>query len=499
MASAIRPDDQRGFEPFEQLPDAILVVDRQGIIRYANRQAGRLFGQEPAALVSAPIEALLPEQLRNCHIGHRAKYSAEPSLRPMGTGLEPAGRRADGTTFPVDVVLNPIKHLDEPMVLAIVRDATARRVAEEDLRECRTMFEKLYEHSPDALVVVDETGKIDRVNAQAEALFGLPRERMLGQSIEMLVPERLRERHLAHRVSYMNAPKTRPMGTDLPLLAQRADGSEFPVDISLSPIEIDERRVVLAVLRDITERKRAEAQMQLLLREVNHRAKNILSVVQAIAQRTLASSSEEFISRFSERIQGLSLSNDLLIRNQWQNVPLAELVHSQLAHFEDLLESRIAVRGPDLRITAGAAQVIGMALHELATNAGKYGALSTDTGRVDIVWRVEPAAGAAGHHFMMEWSENGGPTVVAPTRHGFGWSVLCELTKVSLGAHVTLEYPPTGVVWHLECPADQVREDDAAQMNVVASSKPTSNHGPELTRRTKRPFSAGRRPRAPVS
>jgi PAS domain S-box-containing protein len=334
-------------------------------------------------------------------------------------------------------------------------------------QQSRMMFEKLYEYSPDAIVVVDEMGKIDRVNVQAEALFGLPRERMLGQSVEMLVPERWRNRHQAHRVNYMKDPKTRPMGTDLQLLAQRADGSEFPVDIMLSPIEIEPRRVVLAVVRDITERKRAEAHLQLLMREVNHRAKNILSVVQAIAQRTLASSSQDFISRFGERIRGLSVSNDLLVRNQWQNVPLAELVRSQLAHFADLLESRIAVRGPDLRITAAAAQVIGMALHELATNAGKYGALSTDTGHVDIVWRLE-RAGADGHRFSIEWSENGGPTVVAPTRRGFGWSVLCQLTKESLGADVTLEYAPTGVVWRLGCPVDRVREGEAAQKNVVA-------------------------------
>jgi PAS domain S-box-containing protein len=497
MASAIQPDDQRGFESFEQIPDAIIVVDRQGIIRYANRQAGRLFGHEPATLLSTPIEGLLPEHLRQRHVGHRTKYCAESHLRPMGTGLEPVGCRADGTTFPVDVMLNPITRLDEPMVLAAVRDATDRRAAEEDLRQCRTMFEKFYEHSPDALVVVDETGKIDRVNAQAEALFGLTRERMLGQSIEMLVPGRLRDQHLAHRTRYMKDPKTRPMGTDLQLFGQRVDGSEFPVDIMLSPIEIEQRRVVLAVVRDITERKRAEAHVQLLMREVNHRAKNILSVVQAMAQRTLASSAQEFVSRFSERIRGLSASNDLLVRNEWQNVPLGELVRSQLAHFADLLESRIAVRGPDLRIKAAAAQVIGMALHELATNAGKYGALSTDNGHVEIVWRLDRAAGE--HRFTMEWGERGGPTVVAPTRRGFGWSVLCELTKVSLGADVALEYPPTGVIWRLGCPADRVREGDAAQRNVVASSEPTSNCGSEVGRRTKRLSSMGRRPRAPVS
>src|SRR5260370_27464230 len=111
MASGIRPDDQLGFELFELLPDAILVVDRRGVIRYANRQAGQLFGQEPITLVSAPVEALLPEHLRERHIAHRAKYNLEPRMRPVGTGLDLLARRADGTTFPVDIMLNPLKHL----------------------------------------------------------------------------------------------------------------------------------------------------------------------------------------------------------------------------------------------------------------------------------------------------------------------------------------------------------------------------------------------------
>jgi len=324
-------------------------------------------------------------------------------------------------------------------------------------QQSRMMFEKLYEYSPDAIVVVDEMGKIDRVNVQAEALFGLPRERMLGQSIEMLVPERLRDRHLAHRVNYMKDPKTRPMGSDLQLMAQRADGSEFPVDIMLSPIEIEQRRVVLAVVRDITERKRAEEHLQLLMREVNHRAKNILSVVQAIAQRTLASSSQDFISRFSERIRGLSVSNDLLVRNQWQNVPLAELVRSQLAHFADLLESRIAVRGPDLRITAAAAQVIGMALHELATNAGKYGSLSTNTGRVDVGW------GSDGKSLTMSWTEREGPPVSAPKRHGFGTIVMEAMAARSVDGKVDLAYAPSGLTWRLTCPAANALEPSEHQ------------------------------------
>jgi len=140
---------------------------------------------------------------------------------------------------------------------------------------------------------------------------------------------------------------------------------------------------------------------------------------------------------------------------------------AQLAHFGGLLESRIVVRGPDLRITSAAAQVIGMALHELATNAAKYGALSTPGGCVEIVWSLEED-GAGGHRFTMEWIESGGPTVVTPTRRGFGWTVLCQMTNASLEADVTLEYAPTGVVWHLECPADRVREGDAARRTELA-------------------------------
>ena len=121
------------------------------------------------------------------------------------------------------------------------------------------------------------------------------------------------------------------------------------------------------------------------------------------------------------------------------------------------MNGRIAIRGPDLKITAAAAQPIGMALHELATNAAKYGALSTKTGHVNIEWRLE-RVGASAHWFTMQWIESSGPTVVAPRRHGFGWSVLSELTQMSLGADVVLEYASTGLVWRLSCAADRVCE-----------------------------------------
>ena len=158
--------------------------------------------------------------------------------------------------------------------------------------------------------------------------------------------------------------------------------------------------------------------MQLLMREINHRAKNMLSVVQAIAHQTAAKNPEEFVERFSERIQAFSANQDLLVRNEWRGVEIDDLVSAQLAHFAGLIGSRIAMHGLKLRLTAAAAQAIGLALHELAANAGKYGALSTAEGGVDIFW------GSEGDTFTISWTERDGPPVPPPERRGFGTVVM---------------------------------------------------------------------------
>jgi len=210
-----------------------------------------------------------------------------------------------------------------------------------------------------------------------------------------------------------------------------------------------ERRAasVVGTVADITERKEHDEKERLLIREINHRAKNMLSVVDAIAHQTVAKNSDDFIERFSERIQALSANQDLLVRNEWNGVEIADLVHAQLAHFAGLIDSRIDVHGPKLRLNAASAQAIGLALHELATNAGKYGALSTDTGRVAVHWRTD------GHTLTMSWTERGGPRVSAPQRRGFGTIVMETLAERSVDGTVELDYPPSGLTWRLTCPA----------------------------------------------
>ncbi len=215
-----------------------------------------------------------------------------------------------------------------------------------------------------------------------------------------------------------------------------------------------ERRAVSlgGTVQDITERKEREEKEHLLMREVNHRAKNMLSVVDSIAHQTAARNPEDFIERFSERIQALSANQDLLVRNEWKGVEIKDLVHAQLAPFADLIGSRIAAHGPRLRLMPASAQAIGLALHELTTNAGKYGALSTDTGRLDICW------GTDGDTFTMTWTERDGPPVSAPKQRGFGTIVMETMAERSVDGAVDLEYPPSGLTWRLICPAANALE-----------------------------------------
>jgi PAS domain S-box-containing protein len=228
----------------------------------------------------------------------------------------------------------------------------------------------------------------------------------------------------------------------------------------------DRRAVsIVGIAADVTERKEREDERKqreekehLLMREINHRAKNMLSVVDAIAHQTAARSPEDFVDRFSERIQALSANQDLLIRNEWRGVDVEDLVRAQLAHFADLICTRIAMQGPKLRLNPASAQAIGLALHELATNAGKYGALS-DTGRVNVCW------GTDGKAFTMTWTEHDGPPVSPPHRRGFGTVVMKEMVERSVDGRVELDCPPSGVTWRVSCPAVNALEPTASRQS----------------------------------
>ena len=262
----------------ESTPDAIVMVNVTGRIVLVNSQAERVFGYERAELLGQAVEVLLPHRYRGAHLGHRSGFFGAPRTRTMGAGLELHGLRKDGGEFPVEISLSPIHTEEGAMVMSAIRDITDRKRADQK-------FKDLLEAAPDAMVIVDSQGRIVLVNSQAVKLFGWSRAELLGQQIELLVPERYSDRHPDHRHRFFAEPRSRAMGAGLDLYGRRKDGSEFPVEISLSPLDTEEGLFVSSAIRDVTERK----QIERALREKNLELENAALV----KDRFLASMSHE--------------------------------------------------------------------------------------------------------------------------------------------------------------------------------------------------------------
>ncbi len=199
---------------------------------------------------------------------------------------------------------------------------------------------------------------------------------------------------------------------------------------------------------DVTDQLLAEEHTKLLMSELNHRTKNMLSVVQAVARQTVRSAGAgEFLETFDARLQSLAASNDLLLRHDWSGVQLHELVEAQLAHLGDLVGTRITVSGPPLRVFSQGAQTLGMALHELSTNSLKYGALSEPAGRVELSWERLDGSG-----WQIAWRETTSTPPVAPTRRGFGHTVIVNMVNATFGAEVQIDFAESGFRWQAVIP-----------------------------------------------
>lgn len=337
----------------------------------------------------------------------------------------------------------------------LAKEIIERRSTEANLKASEERLRAVVNTAIDAIVVIDEHGIVQSVNPAAERIFGHRENEIVGKSVNVLIPEPDRSAHEGHIAAYLKTGVSNIIGIGREVEAQRKDGETFPVDLALTEWHMSGMRFFTGIMRDITERKQTEERVRLVMRELSHRIKNVLAVVQSMAWQTARTSNDltDFSKRFANRIEALACSHNLLIDRDWQGVRIEDLVRGQLRLFG--AEERLGTHGPDLVLQPEAAQSLGLALHELATNASKYGALMRPAGRIEVGWSVD-LAGTAKRRFRMTWRESGGPEVGPPHRRGFGRTVIKDMTEKALNGRVALEFSPRGLFWQFTGPAIDV-------------------------------------------
>lgn len=358
--------------------------------------------------------------------------------------------RADGRIVHADLAVGCVRDDSGTVAyfISTVQDISARKQAELALAQSEQRFRALADNISQLAWIADRDWSITWYNQRWYDFTGTTPDEVMGWAWQRVHhPDHVDRVVASIRHSHATGE---PWEDTFPLRGRDGDYRWFLS--RAQPIRDATGAIALwfGTNTDITEQLAREAQVRLLMREVNHRSKNMLAVVHAVARQTLATSPEDFVARFDERIQALAASHDLLVANDWRGVDLGELVRSQLAHFADLVGERITIAGPPVRLTAAAAQMIGMVVHELATNAGKYGALRGPEGRVAIAWACDE------ERFSLAWTEGGGPAVREPQRQGFGSRVTGQMARTALSAAVTIDYRPTGLAWRLEAPASRI-------------------------------------------
>ena len=364
-------------------------------------------------------------------------------------------RMRGDTRMTIDFMLSPIRD-EEGLISLLVPsgfDITERKRAETALKQSHDTYLRLIEDNPFGVYLINSDFRVVQFSAGVKKVFAHTPS-LLGQDLADIVLVLWQEPFASEVVAqFRHTLDTGETYHSTALGHQRATMEKVAsYDWQIMRVKMPNGEFgVVCYFYDTTEIQNYERHIKLLMGEVNHRSKNLLAVVQAITRQTARTTDPDtFAILLSERIRGLAASQDLLVKNQWTNVAVADLVRAQLAHFNNMIGTRVLMEGPPVHLSASSAQGIGMALHELATNALKHGALSNSSGRIRIYWENGFAAEPI---FVMHWLEEGGPEVVAPTRKGFGNRVIERMAEEAVGGKVEIEYRSSGLYWKLTAPS----------------------------------------------
>ncbi|CCE03234.1 PAS domain S-box protein [Bradyrhizobium sp. STM 3809] len=423
--------------------DAILSTTTDGIVRSWNAACQAKLGYSADEMIGRSIAEIIPAELRDEALRIRQRVARGESVENFETVRLAKG----GRPIEVCVTFSPIRCDGVGAIIGIsgvLRDVTQLRQTERSA----AMLAAIVASSSDGVVSKTLDGTITSWNKSAERIFGFSEAEMINRSIRTIIPA---ERQ-AEEDRILATVLSGEMIDNFETVRLRKDGALIDVSVTVSPVRDSAGRIIGAskIVRDITDKRQTRAQLRTLLAEVNHRSKNMLSLVQAIARQMTRHGRRLDLDRFLERLQAIASNQDLLIENDWRFIPLGDLVRSQLGAFRHLIGNRIAIDGPQIELTPEAAQAIGMAVHELATNAAKYGSLSGGDGRVMLGWSRD------GDHFDMSWRESGGPPVSRPEHSGFGGRVISDMVRAGLDGEVEVEFAPSGLRWHLRCPLQRI-------------------------------------------
>ncbi|MDX6749725.1 HWE histidine kinase domain-containing protein [Geminicoccaceae bacterium 1502E] len=441
------------------LPAAVYVCGADGILVRHNRKAAELWGREPVPGDAA--ERFCGSFRLYWSDGRPLAHHETPMADTLRSGrphrnVEVQVEQPGGRRLWVLVNIDPIRNAAGELTGAIncFQDITARKLADERIRESERRLREVLEALPTAVYTTDAEGHVTFYNRASVTLSG--RRPELGTdrwciSWRLYQPDGTRLPHAECPMAVALRENRAIEGAEI--VAERPDGQRLPCLAYPTPLRDSAGKLVGAVnmLVDISERKRAEERRQLLIRELNHRVKNTLATVQSIAAQSFRREARsEAHQRFEGRLITLSRAHDVLTRESWEGAELHDIVAQAMEPLCGEDEDRLEIGGPELRLRPKMALSLAMALHELCTNAAKYGALSNEAGRVGVTWRIEVQDQDRRLH--LRWAESGGPPVEVPQEKGFGSRLIERGLAWELGAVVRLEFPPSGVVCEIAAP-----------------------------------------------
>lgn len=333
--------------------------------------------------------------------------------------------------------------------------ARARRRGSRSVADA-ALLAAIVDSSDDAIVSKDLNGVVATWNAGAVRLFGYAADEVVGKSITIIIPSDRQNEETEILSRIRRGERVEHYET----VRRRKDGTLVDISLSVSPIRDAEGVVVGAskIARDITERKAADERQRLLAAEVDHRAKNVLAVVQAMVRLTRADSIAAYKEAIEGRIAALARAHVLLSASRWEGADLKQLVTEELAPYRKDGTVRLGAEGPALAITPAAAQSMAIVLHELATNAAKYGALSVPSGRIAVEWQTDSTG-----QLVLRWIETAGPPVKPPVGRGLGTSVIEQTIDRQLGGTIRLDWRADGLVCEIKVPAHKVKGNETAR------------------------------------